>query len=75
MPDGSVRLIVTMKYIAGIYQTALSWDIHSYVEVGYAGQLCLANCYEEVYSWDMPSMVIITDMINNRQGAPQKNFV
>ena len=24
MPDGSVRLIVMMKYISGIYQTALS---------------------------------------------------
>ena len=45
--------VLVRKYIAGIYWTALSWDIHSYVEVGYAGRLCPANYYNEVYSWDI----------------------
>ena len=35
--------MVMRKYIAGIYRTALSWDIRSYVEVGYAGWLCPAK--------------------------------
>ena len=37
--------MVMRKYLAGIYRTALSWDIHSYVEVGYAGQLCPAKTW------------------------------
>ena len=34
-------------YIAGICRTAVR-DIHSYVEVGYAGRLCPAHGYVEV---------------------------
>ena len=49
MQDSSVRHMVMRKHNSWDMPNGLVWDIYGiYVEIGYAGQFCLAHGFEEV---------------------------